>query len=159
VPVAFTLGVAVVPPLTIPAPAQLKVAPEVEDEPFKVTVEVEQVMVCVVPAFAFGATVLVVTDTVDVATQPLAGLVTVKVNVPAALTVGVAVVPPLTMPVPAQLNVAPVVDDDPFKTGFAVVQVIVLGVPALAFGATVLDVTVTVEVAVQLFVGLVTVKV
>ena len=65
--------------------------------------------------------------------QPLAEFVTVTVNVPDSLTVGLAVVPPETIPVPAQLKPVPLVDAAE-RTTDVVVQV---NVPpaALAPGA------------------------
>ena len=54
--------------------------------------------------------------------QPLAELVTVTVNVPDSLTVGLAVVPPETIPGPAQLKPVPV-DVDAERTIDVVVQV------------------------------------
>ena len=50
---------------------------------------------------------------------------TVRVYVPAALTVGVKVVPPLTIPGPVHKAVAPVVVLDPFNTAVGARQVIV----------------------------------
>jgi len=47
------------------------------------------------------------TRAVAVLVHPFAELVTVTVYVPASLTVGLAVVPPETMPGPAQLNSFP----------------------------------------------------
>jgi hypothetical protein len=43
------------------------------------------------------------------------GSETVNVYVPAEFTVGVAVDPPETIPLPDQLNVAPEVDDEPLS--------------------------------------------
>ena len=49
------------------------------------------------------------TPAVAVLVHPFAELVTVTVNVPLALTVGLAVVPPEAMPGPTQLNPVPLV--------------------------------------------------
>jgi hypothetical protein len=106
----------VVPPETIPGPDQLNVAPAVLDEPFNVTEEDEQLSVCVLPALAFGAELFEFTTTVEDAVHPFDGSVTVTVYVPAAFTLGLAVVAPETIPAPVQLNVAPAVDEEPFKT-------------------------------------------
>lgn len=122
VPAEFTEGVAVFPPETIPGPAQLNVAPAVADEPFSVTEAAEQVSVCVVPAFASGAAAFEFTTTCAVAEHPFDGSVTVNVYVPAVFTEGVAVFPPETIPAPFQLNVAPLVADDPFRFTVAAVQ-------------------------------------
>jgi hypothetical protein len=53
----------------------------------------------------------------------LAGSVTVRVYVPAVFTVGVAVFPPETIPGPAQLKVAPDVEEDPFNVTEVAVHV------------------------------------
>jgi hypothetical protein len=66
--------------------------------------------------------VLEFTATVEVAVHPLAGFVTVIVYVPAALTFGVAVVPPEAIPGPDQLNVAPAVEEDPLRVTLEVLQ-------------------------------------
>lgn len=55
------------------------------------------------------------TTTCEGAEHPLDGSVTVNVYVPAAFTVGAAVLPPEIIPGPAQLKVAPLVEDDPVK--------------------------------------------
>ena len=49
------------------------------------------------------------TGAVAVLVHPLAEFVTVTVYVPDALTVGLAVVPPVTIPGPVQLNPVPLV--------------------------------------------------
>jgi hypothetical protein len=102
VPDALTSGFAVVPPETIPGPAQLKPVPVVVAAE-SVTLVVKSVSVPPV-ALAPGAVPLAFTGAVAVLVQPLAELVTVTVNVPDALTRGLAEVPPETMPEPAQLN-------------------------------------------------------
>lgn len=98
------------------------------------------------------------TVTVAVAVHPFAGLVTVSVYVPAALTVGVAVFPPDTIPGPLQEKVAPLVEEEPFSVAVVVPQVIVCGEPALALGGVIFCVTFTVAVFVHPA-GLVTVSV
>jgi hypothetical protein len=67
------------PPETTPGPLQLKVAPEVDELPLTLTVEVLQVIVPVLVAEAFGAVVLLVTVVLAVLLHPLAGSVTVTV--------------------------------------------------------------------------------
>jgi hypothetical protein len=54
VPAAFTVGVAVDPPETIPGPAQLNEVPLVEDDPLSVTDGLVHVRVWLAPALAFG---------------------------------------------------------------------------------------------------------
>jgi len=105
VPVELTLGFAVVPPETIPGPAQLKPVPDVEEAESTTDVVVQ---VSVPPvALAPGSTRLSFTDAVAVLEQPVAVLVTVTVYVPVELTIGLGAVPPETMPGPTQLNVVP----------------------------------------------------
>ena len=53
-------------------------------------------------AVRFGITPVLFTATVAVLVQPFVGFVTVTVYVPAAFTVGLEVVPPETIPGPAQ---------------------------------------------------------
>jgi hypothetical protein len=159
VPLVFTVGVAVLPPLTIPVPPQEKVAPGVEDEPSRVTVVAEQVSVLSLPALALGGVVLEEILTWAVLVHPLAGLVTVSVYVPFAFTTGIAVFPPLTMPGPLQEKVAPEVDEEPSSVTVVAVQVRVLLLPAMAFGGVVLEVTVTCAVLVQPLEGSVTVSI
>jgi hypothetical protein len=159
VPAAFTEGEAVFPPETIPGPVQLNVAPVVAEEPFNVITGDEHVIVCVEPAFASGADELELTVTDEEAVQPLEGSVTVRKYVPAALTDGAAVFPPETIPGPDQLKVAPGVDDEPLSVTEGDEQLSVTAVPALAFGVPVFAFTATVLVALQLFDGLLTVKV
>jgi hypothetical protein len=134
VPAALTVGVAVVPPETMPGPDQLKLTAPVDDEPFNIAEADEQFNVCAVPAFAFGCVVLEVTATCPLALHPLPGSVTVKVYDPAAFTVGLVVVPPETIPGPDQLNVVPAVEEEPFNTADVVAQVSDCGVPAFTFG-------------------------
>jgi hypothetical protein len=78
--------------------------------------------------------------------QPLTGSVTVSVYVPAALTVGVAVLAPETMFPPllaTQLKVAPAVVDEPDNWSDVTEHVSSLSGPAFTFGATVFAVTTT----------------
>lgn len=159
VPAAFTTGVAVLPPETIPAPVQLNVAPLVEDDPFRVAEGEAQVNVCAAPAFEFGVLVFVFTTTCAGAEHPFAGSVTVNVYVPAALTVGVAVFPPEIIPGPAQLNVAPLVAEEPFRLTEVIAQLSVGEVPAFASGAPAAAFTETCEGAEHPLDGSVTVNV
>jgi hypothetical protein len=138
-------------------------APEVDEDPLKVTVAVVQVIVCPDPALTLGTAVLVVTVTLAVLVHPFAGLVTVTVYVPFAETLveeAFGVVPagvPLVGPVHA--NVAPPVEDDADTVTVGEAQVITWFAPAVTLGVAVFVVTETVEVFVQPFVGFVTVKV
>ena len=106
VPDELTVGFADVPPETIPGPAQLKPVPVVvaPDRTTDVVVHVRFPPVALAP----GAVVLALTAAVAVLVQPLAELETVTVYVPVALTLGFAVVPPETIPGPAQLKPEPV---------------------------------------------------
>ena len=94
-----------VPPEMIPGPAQLKPVPDVvaADRTTDVVVQVNVPPVALAP----GAVTLLLTSAVTVLVQPLAEFVTLTVYVPDELTVGFAVVPPETMPGPAQLNPVP----------------------------------------------------
>jgi len=137
VPAELTLGFAVVPPETIPDPAQLNPVPDVDDADRTTDVAVQVIIPPV--ALAPGGVLLIFTDAVAVLVQPLAEFVTVTVYVPAELTVGFAVVPPETIPVPAQLKPVPdVVAAE--RTTEVVAQVNVPPV-ALAPGAVLLRVT------------------
>jgi hypothetical protein len=107
VPDAVTVGLAVVPPDAMPGPAQLKPVPD-EVAAERTTDVVVQVRVPPV-ALAPGSVPLEVTSVVAVLVQPLAEFVTVTVYVPAAFTVGLAVVPAERTPGPAQLKLAPLV--------------------------------------------------
>jgi hypothetical protein len=91
--------------------------------------------------------------------HPFEGSVTVTVYDPAALTVAEAVLAPETIPGPLQLNIAPVVVDEAFKTTDVAEQVSVCEEPAFAFGADVFELTVTVDGAVHPFDGSVIVNV
>ena len=118
-----------------------------------------QVSVNAGPAVTPGKAPVFVTSTVAVAVQALAGSVTVTVYVPAAFTTALAVLPPETMPLPAQLYVAPAVPDVTLTIPLVVVQSSVKGLPAVASGGFVFIVTATVAVFVQPFAGSVTVTV
>ena len=157
------MGVAVDPPLSIVPPVvlQLNVAPLVVELPPNTTVVVVQVNSIVEPALQFGIAISSVTTTSHVLVQPLLGSVTVSVYVPGALTVGVALAPPLSI-VPsdvAQLNVAPLVVELPAKVTVVVVHVSSIGEPALQFGGVISSVTTTSHVLVQPLLGSVTVNV
>jgi len=97
------------------------------------------------------------TNAVAVLKQPSAELVAVTVYVPDALTIGLAVVPPETMPGPAQLNPVPLVVAAE-RTTDVVVQVRVPPV-ALAPGGVTLSLTTASALLVQPLVELVTVTV
>ena len=159
VPAAFTVGLDVVPPLVIPTPDQLYVAPVVVELALTVPTPVVQLIGVDVPAVTFGAALFALTDTVVVAVHPLFGSVTVTVYVPAALTVGVAVVPPLVIPAPVQLNVAPLVVELALIVPLDAAHVSVKDPPAVTAGAVVLLVTPTVVVDVHEVAGSVTVTV
>jgi hypothetical protein len=119
----------------------------------------EQLSVCAAPASASGEVVFEFTVTVDGAVHPFAGSVTVKVYVPAAFTVGVAVFPPEIIPGPAQLKVTPAVAEDPFNVVVADEHVSACDVPALASGTPAEVFTATELNAVHPFAGSVTVNV
>ncbi len=106
------------------------------DEPFNTTDVTAQVNVISAPALTFGVVLFKLTIAVSFAVQPFTVLVTVKTYVPAAFTVGVAVVPPETIfpPVVVQLYVTGDVDE-PFNTTDVTAQVKVISAPALTFGA------------------------
>jgi uncharacterized protein YhhL (DUF1145 family) len=63
----------------LPPGFQRKFAPGVVDDPFNVTELVEQLMSCGLPAFTFGAVVLLETVTVPKLLHPFDGSVTVSV--------------------------------------------------------------------------------
>jgi hypothetical protein len=130
--------------------------PLVDDDPFRVTGEA-QGNVCSEPASAFGKFPETFTTTELFAVQPFNGSVTVRVYVPAALTVGEAVVAPDTIPGPDQLNIAPLVADEPLSVTEVTEQVNVCEAPAFAFGAPAAEFTATLLVAVHPFAGSVTV--
>ena len=105
VPDELTVGLAVVPPETIPGPAQLKSVPVVvlADRMTAVVVQVSVPPVALAP----GTVAFLFTDAVAVLAQVVAEFEMVTVYVPEELTVGLAVVPPETIPGPAQLKVVP----------------------------------------------------
>ena len=154
-----------VPPETTPGPTQLKEVPDVvlAERVIHVVVQVSVPPVALAP----GVVRLSLTNAVAVLVQPLAELVTVTVNVPVALTLGFALPPPETMPVPDQLNPVPEVDTAD-RTMHVVVHVSVPpvalapGAIRLSFTSTVAEleqpvevlVTVTVKVPVELTLGL-----
>jgi len=155
VPDSLTVGLADVPPETIPVPAQLKPVPL--DVAAESTTDVV-VHVSVPPvALAPGAIAPSMADAVAVLVQPFAELVTVTVYVPAELTVGFSVVPPETIPGPAQLKPVPLVVAAE-RTTDVVVHVNVPPV-ALAPGGVMLEFTRAVAVLVQPFAAVVTVTV
>ena len=102
-PTAFTVAADVLPPDVIPGPAQLYVTPAVVELAETFPLVVVQFNTNGAPAVTFGKAPELVTLTVAVLVHPLAGLVTVTVYVPTALTVAVEVVPPAIIPDPAQL--------------------------------------------------------
>jgi len=145
VPVELITGFAVVLPETIPGPVQLNCVPPVV-APERTTDVVVQVSVPPVVLAPGGAT-LEFTNAVAVLVQPLAEFVTVTVYVPEELTAGLAVVPPETIPGPAQLNPVPLVVAAE-RTTTVVVQVRVPPV-ALAPGAVMSALTSAVAVLTQ----------
>ena len=93
-----------------------------------------------------------VTKATSVAVHPFTGSVTVKVYVPAALTVGVAVVAPETMFPPllaTQAKVASAVVEEPLKAIEVTVQVNTLSAPAFTLGGVIFFSTNTVAWAKQ----------
>jgi len=105
VPVAFTVGFAVPPLVMVPGPLQLKIMLEVDAAESTVVLDAH---VSVPPvALAPGSVVFVLTNAVAVFVQPPEDAVTVTVYVPSELTSGFAVVPPETIPGPAQLKLTP----------------------------------------------------
>src|SRR4030065_353303 len=114
------------------------------------------------PAFAFGGVLFRVTSATSVAVHPLTGFVTVSVYVPAALTVGVAVVAPDTIfppPLATHAKVTPGVVEVPSRAMDVVVQVSILSAPAFTFGGVLFRVTSATSVAVHPLTGFVTVSV
>ena len=153
VPAELTLGLAVLPPDTIPVPTQLKVVPVavVTERTTDVVVQVS------VPptALAPGTPLLRLTNAIATLTHPLA--VTVTVYVPDELTLGFAVVPPETIPGPDQPKLTPAVDEVADNTTDVVVQVSVPPV-ALAPGSAPLIPTEAVAVLVHPLAAFVTVS-
>ena len=154
-PDALTLGVAVAPPETMPGPLQLKLVPDVVAPESEIDVVVQFNVPPV--ALAPGGVMFEFTRAEAELVQPLAEFVVVNVYVPVALTVGVAVDPPETMPGPLQLKLVPEVVA-PESAIDVVVQVKVPPV-ALAPGGVTFDVTPADAVLVQLLAELVTVTV
>ena len=150
---ALTVGLAVVPPETIPVPAQSKPAPPEAERTTDVVVQVRVPPV----VLATGAARSELTSAVALLVQPVAELVTVTVYVPDSLTVGLAVVPPETIPEPDQLKSFPDVVAAESTTD-VVVQVSVPPV-ALAPGGVTVEFTGAVAVLVQPLAELVTVTV
>jgi hypothetical protein len=139
----------------IPGPDQLKLVPDVVAAE---TITAVVVHVSVPPvALAPGGVALELTDANAVLVQPFAELVMVTVYVPVALTVGLAVDPPETIPGPAQLKLVPTVVA-PESVTAVVVHVSVPPV-ALAPGGVALELTDANAVLVQPFAELVTVTV
>jgi len=134
VPVELTSGLAVMPPETMPDPAQLNPVPLVVAAE-RTTDVVEQVSVPPV-TLAPGTSLFSNTDAVAVLVHPPAEVVTVTVYVPLALTVGVVVVVEPTMPGPLQLNVTPGVEE---LTEIVIDVLAQVSVPpvALALGGTI----------------------
>ena len=108
VPLAVTVGFAVVPPEATPGPDHAKPVPDVV-APVRTADVVVHVSVPPV-AEAPGAVVLALTAAVAVLVQPLAEPITVTVYVPVELTLGFAVLPPETIPGPTQAKPEPDVD-------------------------------------------------
>ena len=141
----LTVGLAVVPPETMPGPAQLNVFPAEISAEITTDVVVHVSVPPVTPAS--GGVLLRPTSAVAVLVQPFAVLVTVTVNVPEAVTVGFAVLPFALMPDPLQLNPVPNVDAAERSTE-VVVQVSVPPV-ALAPGGVMSEFTDAVALLVQ----------
>ena len=151
----MTSGLAVVPPETMPGPAQLNPVPLVVAAERTTDVVVH---VSVPPvALALGGVMSEFTNAVAELVHPLVEFVTVTVYVPEELTVGLAVVPPETIPGPAQLNPVPLVVAAE-RTAEVVVHVSVPPV-ALAPGASIVEFTSAVAVLVHPLAELVTVTV
>jgi hypothetical protein len=164
----YTPALVVVPLAVLPGvtPAlQEKVAFGVEDDPVSVAVLLVQL---IVRAFAFtlasGCVVLVLTVTVAVERHPVAGSVTVKVNVPFCVTSVFALlgVLPAGEPDvgPSQLNVAPDVADEPDRVALVVIQVMVMFALATEMSGSVpFIITATLAVSEHPLLGSVTVSV
>ena len=155
----FTAALEVLPPETIPAPAQLYVTLGVIELASTVAVPPLQLSDPVVTAFASGTIVFVVTVVVDVFTHPFTGSVTVTVKIPDAFTIAFAVFPAETIPEPVQLYVAPGVVELPFTVTVLFEQVNVPVVDEFASGNVVLVVTGVIEIFEQPLDGSVTVNV
>src|ERR1044072_452366 len=139
----------------MPGPLQLKLLPQVvvPESRIDVVVQVNFPPVALAP----GGVIFWPTRADAELVHPLAELVTVTVYVPDALTVGVAVVPPETIPGPDQLKLVPEVVAPESETD-VVVQVNVPPV-ALAPGAVMFWSTRAVAVLVQPLAELVVVSV
>lgn len=158
VPAVLTAGLADV-ELKPPGPLQLNVAPDVDELPLRLPLGAAQVRLIVLPAAASGGVVLTFSVCCAVAVQPLEGLVTVTVYVPAVVTAGVADVE-LKPPGPLQLYVAPPVVELTLRFAVGALQVIFCVAPVVAVGGVLFNVTVCCAVAGQLgFEGSVTVRV
>ena len=120
VPVELTRGFAVLPPDTIPVPDQLNtVPPPAAESTTNVVVQVSVPPVALAPGGArFGTT-----EAVAVLVSPLVESVTVTIWLPVELTLGLAVLPPLTMPGPDQLKLTLGADDAADRTTDVVVHV------------------------------------
>lgn len=130
-----------------PGPDQANVAPGVVEEPISTRFGSPQDTWPPVAA-AVGAVVLPVTEAVAVEVQPLDGLVTTTVYVPAVSTVGFCWFE--LNPGPVQAYVTPGVGEFPLIVTAGVTQLITAPV-ALAEGGVLFSETVVVAVAVQLF--------
>ena len=134
----------------VPPPLQAYVTPVAGDAVSVVLVFV-QVNCAGAAILAVGAVLFCVTATLALAVHPLAASVTVTLYVPGVVTDLVWLVPP-----PLQLYVTPVAGEA-VSVVLVVVQVSCAGVPMLAVGKLLSCVTVTVALALQPFVVLVTV--
>jgi len=126
----------------LPPGVQENVTPDVPELPVSVADKAEHVIYLVGPAETLGKVVFVITATVLVAVQPLAGSFTLRVYVPAAVTAvedEFGVVPP-----GVQVKVAPGVLELPVSVTVKTVQVIVLVGPAFTLGKVVFEMTATV---------------
>ena len=145
-----------------PLATQPKVTPGVVEDPLSDNDVVVHVSTLSAPALTFGKLASNVTTATSVAVHPLTGFVTVSVYVPAALTVGVAVVAPDTIfppPLATQPKVTPGVVEVPSRAMDVVVHVSILSAPAFAFGGVLFRVTSATSVAVHPLTGFVTVSV
>lgn len=147
-------------PAGFPDPSvHANVAPGVDELALTVTVGIAHVSVCAAPGVTFGVPVFELMVMFAVPVQPFDGSVTVTVYEPAALTVGVAVFPPLTIPGPLQEYDGLLTGVDAVNVPLVVVHVMVSAELADALGAVVLLLTFTVDVPVHPFEGSVTVTV
>lgn len=99
----FTVMVPVPAPAVMPGPDQLYVTGDAAVETITLTLVVLQVSVPDADDDTAGGDALCETVVVEKLVQPFAGFVLVRVYVPGWLMVGLAVVPPDTMPGPLQL--------------------------------------------------------